>query len=149
MGITEVGPRRVILNFIERNRQAAENQEEDQNTTDNGQNESLHELPKESVRSVLEKDVKFVKTLTQQLDCGSVLDPKKLLRMNRILCDHFFGAMMFNGKRYPTWQEKQELAIRILEEFPHLDGTRISDDAPAESYFFGFMEDWKRVSTQE
>ncbi|XP_021708026.1 uncharacterized protein LOC110678841 [Aedes aegypti] len=135
MDITEVGPRRIILNFIERNRESALNQ--DENIVDNGQqNESLHEPRKESIRSVLEKYGKFQKTLTKQLDCGIVPDPKKLLQMNRILTEHFFGDMMFHGKRYPTWQEKQQLAVQILEEFPHLEQTRVSENAPVESYFF-------------
>lgn len=134
MDITEVGPRRVILNFIDRNREFAESQ--DENVANNDQNESLHELRAESVRSVLEKNGKFLKTLTKELDCGSVPNSKKLLQMNRILTDHFFGDMIFHGKRYPSRQEKQQLAVRILEEFPHLKNTRVSENAPAESYFF-------------
>lgn len=97
MDITEVGPRRVILNFIDRNREFAESQ--DENVANNDQNESLHELRAESVRSVLEKNGKFLKTLTKELDCGSVPNSKKLLHMNRILTDHFFGDMIFHGKR--------------------------------------------------
>lgn len=97
MDITEVGPRRVILNFIDRNREFAESQ--DENVANNDQNESLHELRAESVRSVLEKNGKFLKTLTKELDCGSVPNSKKLLQMNRILTDHFFGDMIFHGKR--------------------------------------------------
>ncbi|XP_058446531.1 uncharacterized protein LOC131427393 isoform X2 [Malaya genurostris] len=56
--------------------------------------------------------------------------------MNRILTKHFFENRIMNEKTYPTWQEKQNLATRILEEFPHLQKTRLSMEAPKESYFF-------------
>lgn len=134
MGVTEVGPRRIILNFIERNREAPEYQSE--NVADNGQDMIINESSKETIQSILAKDLKFQKTLTNYLNCGLVPDGKKLLQMNRILTDHFFGHMMFREKRYPTWQQKHELAVHILDEFPHLKHTRVTENAPPESYFF-------------
>ncbi|XP_065082626.1 uncharacterized protein LOC135705004 [Ochlerotatus camptorhynchus] len=132
INITEVGPRRIILNFIERNREASENDIENihENTQD------VSEPRRETVRSILAKETKFQKTLTKLLDVGLVPDAKKLLQMNRILTDHFFGEMMFREKRYPTWPDKQKFAVQIVEEFPHLKQTRVSESAPGESYFF-------------
>lgn len=38
--------------------------------------------------------------------------------------------------RYPSWQEKLDLAKRIIAAFPHLEKTRVSPDAPEEVSLF-------------
>ncbi|XP_058816726.1 uncharacterized protein LOC131680007 [Topomyia yanbarensis] len=104
-----------------------------ENVSNNAQQDSLPE----TIRSILAKDKgKFQKVLTRKLDLQIVLDAPELNHMNRILTKHFFEDRILNEKRYPTWQDKQDLAIRILEEFPHLERTRLSQEAPKESYFF-------------
>lgn len=137
IGIIEKGPRKIILRFIERHAEGSDNLNI---TEDSDRDDSLREirpeLQPETVRSVLEKDAKFHMTLTKQLDYKKVPDVKKLRLMNRILTEHYFADQILKQKRYPTWQEKQELARRIVQEFPHLAETRIIENAPAESYFF-------------
>ncbi|XP_055527428.1 uncharacterized protein LOC129720040 [Wyeomyia smithii] len=56
--------------------------------------------------------------------------------MNRILTKHFFEKQIFQDKRYPSWQQKKDLAIKIIEEFSQLEKTRINPDSPEESFFF-------------
>ncbi|XP_058448993.1 uncharacterized protein LOC131428952, partial [Malaya genurostris] len=132
MGITEKGPRKIILSFIER--QLENNVSE--TVTENGQNLSVNEHQKDVISAILAKEPKFLNVLTKQLNCGLIPDSKNLLFLNRILTKHFFKNKILRERRYPTWQQKQELALKILEEFPHLETTRVSENAPKESYFF-------------
>ncbi|XP_062533242.1 uncharacterized protein LOC134202204 [Armigeres subalbatus] len=137
IGIIEKGPRKIILRFIERHAGSSDNLD---NTAENEPEVSIREFEEQhqqkSVRSVLESNTKFHMTLTRQLDYGVIPDVKKLRLMNRILTEHYFSEQMLKQNRYPTWQEKQQLACRIIEQFPHLAATRITEDAPHESYFF-------------
>ncbi|XP_058811380.1 uncharacterized protein LOC131692502 isoform X2 [Topomyia yanbarensis] len=132
MGIIEKGPRKIILNVIERHFENIVSE----NVAENGQNLFNEEQQRESIRSILAKEPKFLKILTRQLDCGIVPEPKKMLYMNRILTKHFFEHQILREKKYPTWQQKQDLAIHILDEFPQLENTCVSENAPKESYFF-------------
>lgn len=107
IGITEKGPRKVILRFIERHAESSDNLNA---TADTDRDDSLLEkrpdLKPETVRSILEKNSKFHNTLTKQLDYDKIPDVKKMRLMNRILTEHFFADQMLKQKRYPTWQEK-------------------------------------------
>lgn len=95
MGITEKGPRKIILNFIQRH---FENNDDSENVEENGQNVSMNEQQRETIRSILAKEPKFHKTLNKQLDCGLVPDPKKMIFMNRILTKHFFEHEIMREK---------------------------------------------------
>ncbi|EAT44671.1 AAEL003987-PA [Aedes aegypti] len=56
--------------------------------------------------------------------------------MNRLVVNHFFEERILEESSYPKKQEKHALALKILEAFPQLEKTRVTPDAPKESYFF-------------
>lgn len=87
-----------------------------------------------TIRSILAKEPSFGKTLNQ-LDYQKLPDILELKKMNRILTKHFFEKQI-HDRRYPTWLEKQNLAVQILQAFPHLEATRASPNDPPESFFF-------------
>ncbi|XP_062716819.1 uncharacterized protein LOC115257758 [Aedes albopictus] len=91
----------------------------------------------ESIRSILQKEPKF-RSILNTLDKGLVPDPTGLRHMNRLLVNHFFEERILEEASYPKKQEKHELALKILEAYPHLEQTRVTPDAPKESYFFWF-----------
>ncbi|KXJ75679.1 hypothetical protein RP20_CCG011244 [Aedes albopictus] len=126
MDIVEMGPRKIILGFISQNSPGLEHA-----TTETNQ----HLLHEKTVQSVLADELKFQRTL-KHLNAGSVPGHNELLKMNRILTNFYFERMIQEDKRYPTWHEKQELASKIVEAFPQLESTRVSADAPKESFFF-------------
>ncbi|XP_062546947.1 uncharacterized protein LOC134212780 isoform X3 [Armigeres subalbatus] len=132
MGIAEKGPRKLILSVIAMRQDSGECSTSE-NIPVNFQNVDHTE---ETIRSILAKEPKFIKILTRQLDNEIIPDSKGLLHMNRILTNHYFEHRILQEHRYPSWQEKQKLAERIIEAFPHLEKTRVSADAPKESFFF-------------
>ncbi|XP_055544057.1 uncharacterized protein LOC129729481 isoform X2 [Wyeomyia smithii] len=114
---------RITMSFVPQNQMSNENIPDNQH--------------KPSIHSILENDrSSFQKVLTGKLYLQIVPTATEMKHMNRILTNHFFGNQIFNEKRYPTVQEKQDLAIKILEAFPHLKKTRMTPEAPKESYFF-------------
>ena len=70
--------------------------------------------------------------MRRYLDYELVPDHNGLLLMNRILTTYFFEYQITKEFQYPSWKQKQELAKKIIQEFPHLESTRINDEAPAE-----------------
>lgn len=129
MGIVEKGPRKIILSCIAQLTEVDEvNENQDENTPAN--------LQHETIRSILAKETRFNKILTRKLDYGTVPYDNELSYMNRILTKHYFEDNIIKEQKYPTWQEKHELAVRILEAFPQLEKRRENKDAPKESYFF-------------
>nr|XP_029735388.1 uncharacterized protein LOC109423289 isoform X1 [Aedes albopictus] len=126
IGITEKGPIKLILKYI------ADKKPQEENPSSS----STHEESEVTIRAILKKDVKFQKVIHRYLDYDLVPDHKGLLHMNRILTTHFFEHQICKEYKYPTWQQKQKLAKKILEEFPQLKSTRVNDDAPPESHFF-------------
>lgn len=126
IGITEKGPIKLILKYI------ADKKPQEENPSSS----STHEESEVTIRAILKKDVKFQKVIHRYLDYDLVPDHKGLLHMNRILTTHFFEHQICKEYKYPTWQQKQKLAKKILQEFPQLKSTRVNDDAPPESHFF-------------
>lgn len=74
------------------------------------------------------------------MDYKLVPDHKGLLLMNRILTTHFFEYQICKEYKYPTLQQKQELAKRILQEFPQLQSLRVCDDSLPEVCIY-----WQKV----
>ncbi|XP_065091847.1 uncharacterized protein LOC135712734 [Ochlerotatus camptorhynchus] len=107
---------------------SAQLDDHDSDGTESGQED-------ESIRSILVKDPRFRPVLAL-LDQELVPDSAGLCHMNRLLTKHFFEERIMIEKRYPKKQEKHDLALKILEAFPHLERTRVNSDAPKESYFF-------------
>nr|XP_029721215.1 uncharacterized protein LOC109621257 [Aedes albopictus]XP_029729694.1 uncharacterized protein LOC109431111 [Aedes albopictus] len=126
MDINEKGPIKIILKYIAK---------KDCLEEDTGHS-STQGQPEVTIRSILEKDGKFQKYMRRYLDYELVPDHNGLLLMNRILTTYFFEYQITKEFQYPSWKQKQELAKKIIQEFPHLESTRINDEAPAESFFF-------------
>lgn len=89
----------------------------------------------QTIREILEKDARF-QSILALLDQQLIPDSAGLCHMNRLLTKHFFEDRIMVQKRYPKRQEKHNLALTILDTFPHLERTRVHPDAPKESYFF-------------
>lgn len=89
----------------------------------------------ESIHEILAKDPKFRPILTL-LEQQLIPDAAGLCYMNRLVTNHFFEDRIIVEKRYPKKEEKHDLALKILEAFPHLERLRVHPDAPKESYFF-------------
>ncbi|XP_021697722.1 uncharacterized protein LOC110675951 [Aedes aegypti] len=126
MDIMEIGPRKIILGFISKKTAELEH---------DAHGEHQHLLHEKTVQSVLADEPKFQRTL-KRLNAGSIPVHNDLLKMNRILTNFYFERMILEEKRYPSWREKQELACKIISAFPQLEITRVSPDAPRESFFF-------------
>lgn len=105
--------------------------------TPNNANSSGTESGQEnmSIRSILIKEPKF-RPILSYLDKGSVPDATGLRFMNRLVVNHFFEERILEESSYPKKHEKQALALKILEAYPQLERTRITPDAPKESFFF-------------
>ncbi|XP_062558983.1 uncharacterized protein LOC134223800 isoform X2 [Armigeres subalbatus] len=89
----------------------------------------------ESIRSILSKDPKF-KPVLNHLDAGGVPDVAGLRHLNRLVTNHYFEERILEHSDYPKKEEKRALALKIVEAFPQLEQTRVTPDAPKESYFF-------------
>lgn len=123
VGIVEKGPIKIILKYIS-------NKEQHGNDP---QSSSIIGESEMTIRSILEKDSAFQKVLHRYLDYQLIPEHKHLLNMNRILTKHFFGHQIVNESNYPSWQDKEKLAKKILLEFPYLQATRVSETAPPEN----------------
>ncbi|XP_062536559.1 uncharacterized protein LOC134205370 isoform X1 [Armigeres subalbatus] len=121
-----MGPRKIILNVI--SKITAQQQREIPKENENSEHEK-------TIQSILADEPKLQRML-KLLTAGSIPATNELLKMNRVLTKFYFERMILEEKRYPSWGEKQELAIKIIEAFPQLEKTRVSANAPRESYFF-------------
>lgn len=88
-----------------------------------------------SIHDILAKEPKFRQCLND-LERGLVPEIMALRFMNRILTGYFFEERILEQSDYPRKDEKHALALKILETYPQLERTRITPDAPKESYFF-------------
>ncbi|XP_065080134.1 uncharacterized protein LOC135702982 [Ochlerotatus camptorhynchus] len=84
-----------------------------------------------TIRQILESNSKFRKILFSKLDAGIVPPHNGLLLMVRTLCEG-----MFAGQQYPTTDQKLALAIKIIDAFPVLKKTKLSEVSPDYSFFF-------------
>lgn len=169
IGITEMGPRLVILSNVAKKKCTSPNASDStplaeisQNQLDirmtqsspvsgpsktskalneahtdgrSGPSSTRSEHEPQSVRQTLEEAAKFRKTLYSKLDAGVVPNHRELLHMVRILCAGMVNDLMKNQK-YPTFDQKMTLAQKIIETFPILKVTKLSDESPDYSFFF-------------
>ncbi|XP_062557357.1 uncharacterized protein LOC134222231 [Armigeres subalbatus] len=122
LGILEMGPRKIILNVI--SKITAQQEREIPKENENSEHEK-------TIQSILADEPKLQRVL-KLLTAGSIPATNELLKMNRVLTKFYFERMILEEKRYPSWSEKQELAIKIIEAFPQLEKTRVSANAPRE-----------------
>ncbi|XP_058833275.1 uncharacterized protein LOC131691093 [Topomyia yanbarensis] len=92
-------------------------------------------FPIHEIKAALEQNPQFRNIYTSKLLMHVVLEHNELLRMTRVICDHFFGKRVWTEQNYPTRQEKMLLAQRIVQAFPQLI-KKVTEDAPIESAFF-------------
>ncbi|XP_055522360.1 uncharacterized protein LOC129716555 [Wyeomyia smithii] len=130
IGITEKGPRKIILTFISKSCSSKHGIEFKEKTLSNNQTQQL------KIRHVLSMEPKFHKILLKKLDSGLIPETNELLFMNRILTKHYFERQIMQDRRYPSWQQKRDLAMQIVEEFSQLENTRVRQESPKESFFF-------------
>ncbi|XP_058448992.1 uncharacterized protein LOC131428951 [Malaya genurostris] len=121
MGIVAIGPRLIVLSVVDKMNKWNDPMSEDMQSS--------------ALREILECNKKFRSILYEKLDAQIIPTDTEIKLMIRILCATMVERLMHDSM-YPTWQQKQELALKILEEFPHLETTRVSENAPKESYFF-------------
>ncbi|XP_062716798.1 uncharacterized protein LOC109622851 isoform X1 [Aedes albopictus] len=87
------------------------------------------------MREILENNSKFRRVVYSKLDANIVPSHKELLMMVRVVCKNAVEKLV-NHHVYPTFEEKKELAIRIIDTFPLLKNTKVAENAPDYSYFF-------------
>ncbi|XP_062555006.1 uncharacterized protein LOC134220066 [Armigeres subalbatus] len=136
IGITAIGPRKIILAAIEK---LYAIQLHSQSRSDDIE-DTAHELNtertgKQDLRAKLVEDAAFRNVVYNQLDQNIVPKVKHLHTMVQILCGQFERAI-YDNKGYPTTNEQWRLAKDIIKTFPQLRHTRINENAPDESTFF-------------
>ncbi|XP_062551511.1 uncharacterized protein LOC134216681 [Armigeres subalbatus] len=87
------------------------------------------------IRERLESDNKFRRILYTKLDANVVPTHTELLKMVRLLCRDMVWKLV-NNQEYPTFNEKKGLAKQIVDAFPILRNTKMSENAPDYSLFF-------------
>ncbi|XP_055601503.1 uncharacterized protein LOC129750558 [Uranotaenia lowii] len=87
-------------------------------------------------RESFEKDVVFRdKVLIPILDKGGVPTGSQLNRLTRITCQYMERRIRLHSL-YPSSDEQEMAAKKLLALFPQLSATRVTPDAPPESRFF-------------
>lgn len=136
MGITQKGPRMIILKSISDTKQDKQTE-----SSDSSDSESVHEDEPQTpskLRSTLMSDSKFrINVLLPILDRNEVPDINGLHHLTRLACKDVENRIRSQGQQgYPTTGEQRQIALDILKTFPHLSKTRVTQDAPDESRFF-------------
>ncbi|XP_058820645.1 uncharacterized protein LOC131682875 isoform X2 [Topomyia yanbarensis] len=132
MGITRHGPRLIILGVIQRKKKQIELANRPSTSTGFAPSNAS----KLSVRELLQSDKLFAqKILYRQLDRQQVPEREHLCWMVRVLCRPWYDTIL-EEKRYPSVQEKKDLALMILHAFPHLKTTAVEGGSEETGFFY-------------
>lgn len=88
------------------------------------------------IRATLEKSKPFRGIFYNKLLAGITPKRNEICLMVRLLCHGRFYDDLIDKNKQPGIQEKHQLALDILEAFPHLQSTRPLEFAPPEAAFF-------------
>lgn len=122
MGITQKGPRLIILSMIEKLK----------SRPSSSSAEDSFEKHEEMTRGWFEKDGRFrLKYLYPVLDQGMIPDRAGLSAITRIACRNLVSRI-HQGEKYPDKSDMHRVAKDIVRLFPQLANTRITDASPEE-----------------
>nr|XP_029726558.1 uncharacterized protein LOC109418401 [Aedes albopictus] len=125
MGITQAGPRIIILNYID-----------EVKATVVAPKPIAFNSELQVTRAMFESDSDFAnKYLYRVLDRDGIPDEQGIHQITKISCKQLVQRAFQNGQR-ATWSEMQTVAKNVLEVFPRLEATRANANAPPESRFF-------------